>query len=538
MGTLTLTETMESHKIISLLLLGPAAFAQNCWQCLGTGSTLSACASPSNSTMQVPYPASAYTTTGLNNICQVKATFDVSACPKSGKCSNSQAELVQVSRSAAELELEFQMFKTDMATNATGTVCTSNGVLMSCTMLCEGDLCNSAVVNPNLNAFTEYITTDCIVCNEVSGSANFEACLMGNNATQVQTCAANSMDVGDTHLPGMCVTIVNYNNATMEPVSITRGCGIDNNPLNPVGNVEYSTLGQCSNTKISVRGESLDTISCVKGYVQDIETSEGSYIANYNRPAPSPMNATCLQCNAVIGDMQFDACLNPNGTSSDLAASGVGMSICEIGISSCSTIFYYNGTEPGSLPVMVQRSCGEFQNLTSTDMNSTDCGYEGWLIDSETCNGNEMAMNSSLPCNSQLAEPVPQGPVCYVCKANSDQAEFEECLNVNGTTNGTIIEQCGCGVNACMSATMYNSNGTVIGVQRGCGNAPGSSSQDVCSYTDASDVDSSNVLCTSQCTASGMPCNDYNNPYDQAVTPNSGVLFGASVVLLIVSMLM
>ena len=29
---------------------------------------------------------------------------------------------------------------------------------------------------------------------------------------------------------GMCVTIVNYNNATMEPVSITRGCGIDNNP--------------------------------------------------------------------------------------------------------------------------------------------------------------------------------------------------------------------------------------------------------------------------------------------------------------------
>jgi|ERR1712048_964 len=424
MGTLTLTETMESHKIISLLLLGPAAFAQNCWQCLGTGSTLSACATPSNSTMQVPYPASAYTTTGLNNICQVKATFDVSACPKSGKCSNSQAELVQVSRSAAELELEFQMFKTDMATNATGTVCTSNGVLMSCTMLCEGDLCNSAVVNPNLNAFTEYITTDCIVCNEVSGSANFEACLMGNNATQVQTCAANSMDVGNTHLPGMCVTIVNYNNATMEPVSITRGCGIDNNPLNPVGNVEYSTLGQCSNTKISVRGESLDTISCVKGYVQDIETSEGSYIANYNRPAPSPMNATCLQCNAVIGDMQFDACLNPNGTSSDLAASGVGMSIC------------------------------------------------------------------------------------------------------------------GCGVNACMSATMYNSNGTVIGVQRGCGNAPGSSSQDVCSYTDASDVDSSNVLCTSQCTASGMPCNDYNNPYDQAVTPNSGVLFGASVVLLIVSMLM
>merc|ERR1712226_1420686 len=225
----------------------------------------------------------------------------------------------------------------------------------------------------------------------------------------------------------MCVTIVNYDNSTMEPLSVHRGCGIPpSSAFFPTANVQFSTLGQCSPAAINYNGASRDTISCVKGYVQALETAEGPYVANYNRPGPGPMNATCLQCNAVLGDMQFAACMNPNVSTSDLASQGVGQAVC------------------------------------------------------------------------------------------------------------------GCGTNACMVTTTYNSNYTVIGVQRGCGNAPGSESQDVCDYTNPSNVDTSNVLCTSQCTASGTPCNNYNNEYSSTdpVTPSSASFISLSVILMIVSLLM
>jgi len=236
-----------------------------------------------------------------------------------------------------------------------------------------------------------------------------------------------SSSVGNTNtLRGMCVTIVNYDNSTMEPLSVHRGCGIPpSSAFFPTANVQFSTLGQCSPAAINYNGASRDTISCVKGYVQALETTEGPYVANYNRPAPGPMNATCLQCNAVMGDMQFAACMNPNASTSDLASMGVGESVC------------------------------------------------------------------------------------------------------------------GCGTNACMSTTLYNSNGTVIGIQRGCGNAPGTQSTPTCNYDNPSDVDSSNVMCTSQCTAGATPCNDYNNVYNpgESPPPNSSVFVSLSAVLLIVSML-
>jgi len=432
MGTLTLTEPMEGHKqLIPLLLLSigrTAVQAQNCWQCLGTGSDINACAVPGNGTMQVPYPAQAYLTSDLANICMTKVVFDISACPKNGNCQNT-AVLEQVSRGLPALELEYQMFKSnEQATNATGTVCTSNGALMTCTTMCEGDLCNSNIVSASLAAYTETVTTKCILCQQIAGSDNFNDCLMGSNTNYTQTCAGSDEGVGNNLLAGMCVTIVNYDNSTLAPASVYRGCGIPpQSVIYPTGAVEYSTLGQCSETEISYNGNVMPTWSCVKGYVQDIETSEGSYIANYNRAAPGPMNATCLQCNAVMGDMQFDACMNPNATASsaDLAAMGVGMSVC------------------------------------------------------------------------------------------------------------------GCGATACMSATMYNANGTVVGVQRGCGNAPGTASQDVCNYSDPSDLDTSDIICTSQCTASSMPCNDYNNAYTPNATPvSASVLVSLSAVLLMISMML
>merc|ERR1712071_710133 len=431
MGTLTLTEPMEGHKqLIPLLLLSlsrTAVQAQNCWQCLGTGSDINACAVPGNGTMQVPIPEQAYLTSDLANICMTRVVFDISACPKEGNCQNT-AVLEQVSRGLPQLELEYQMFKSnEQATNATG-VCTSNGALMTCTTLCEGDLCNSNTVSASLTAYTETVTTKCILCQQIAGSDNFNDCLMGNNTNYTQICAGSDEGVGNNLLAGMCVTIVNYDNSTLAPASVYRGCGIPpQSVIYPTGEVEYSTLGQCSETEISYNGNVVPTWSCVKGYVQDIETSEGSYIANYNRAAPGPMNATCLQCNAVMGDMQFDACMNPNATASsaDLAGMGVGMSVC------------------------------------------------------------------------------------------------------------------GCGANACMSATMYNANATVVGVQRGCGNAPGTASQDVCNYSDPSDLDTSDIICTSQCTASSMPCNDYNNAYTPNATPvSASVLVSLSAVLLMISMML
>merc|ERR1712045_46029 len=358
-----------------------------------------------------------------------KVVFNIENCPANGNCGN-QAQVVQVSRGLPELELEYQMFMSDgMATNATGIVCTSNGVYLTCTSLCFGDLCNSEVLSMSLASYQQSVVTECISCAAVQGAENFSNCLMGTNlGNATKSCVASNKDVGNSNLlGGMCVTVVNYNNQTMVPVSVYRGCGVSPQSLiYPIGDLQYSTLGQCSPAQISLNGNTMDTWSCVKGYVQDLETEEGAYVANNNRPGPGPMNATCLQCNAVIGDMQFAACLNPNASSSDLAAQGVGEAVCA------------------------------------------------------------------------------------------------------------------CGTNACMVTTLYNSNYTVIGVQRGCGNAPGSQSQDACDYTNPSNVDTSNVLCTSQCSASGTPCNDYNNEYspNDSVTPSSAKFIGLSAVLMIISLLM
>lgn len=418
-------------QLIPLLFisLGRTVFSQNCWQCLGTGSDLSSCATPGNSTMEVAIPSQAYETSGLANICMSKVVFNIASCPSNGNC-QSQAQLVQVSRGLPELELEYQMFMSnEMATNATGIVCTSNGVFLTCTSLCSGNLCNDQTLSTNLASYQQSVVTQCLKCAAVQGSEGFNDCLMGTNlGNTTQTCTATNKDVGNSNLlNGMCVTVVNYNNQTMAPVSVYRGCGVSQQSLiYPTGSLEYSTLGQCSSAKIALNGNSMDTMSCVKGYVQDLETTEGAYVANNNRPGPGPMNATCLQCNAVIGDMQFAACLNPNASSSDLASQGVGQAVC------------------------------------------------------------------------------------------------------------------GCGTNACMVTTLYNSNYTVIGVQRGCGNAPGSESQDACDYTNPSNVDTSNVLCTSQCSASGTPCNNYNNEYspNDSVTPSSAKFIGLSAVLMIISLLM
>merc|ERR1712117_985359 len=427
MGTLILTGQTEGHKmkqLIPLLFVSPGrtVLSQNCWQCLGTGSDLSSCATPGNSTMEVAIPSQAYLTSGLADICMTKVVFNIENCPSNGNC-QSQAQLVQVSRGLPELELEYQMFMSnEMATNATGTVCTSNGVFLTCTSLCSGNLCNDAVLSMNLANYQQAVMTECVSCAAVQG---FNDCLTGTNLGNLtKSCTSTNEDVGNSNLlGGMCVTVVNYNNQTMAPVSVYRGCGVSpQSLLYPVGNLEYSTLGQCSPAQINYNGNSLDTISCVKGYVQDLETSEGSYVANNNRPGPGPMNATCLQCNAVFGDMQFAACLNPNASSSDLASQGVGQAVC------------------------------------------------------------------------------------------------------------------GCGTNACMATTLYNSNYTIIGVQRGCGNAPGSESQDACDYTNPSNVDTSNVLCTSQCTASETPCNNYNNEYseDSPVTPSSASFISLSAVLMMI----
>jgi len=169
--------------------------------------------------------------------------------------------------------------------------------------------------------------------------------------------------------------------------------------------------------------------------------------------------------------------------------------------------------------------------------NNTDCNTDGYSFQTETCDAGTMAMNSSLPCNSLAAEPIPAGNSCYVCNESNTSSDFDSCMSPNGTSS--MVEECGCGATACMSATMYNANGTVVGVQRGCGNAPGTASQDVCNYSDPSDLDTSDIICTSQCTASSMPCNDYNNAYTPNATPvSASVLVSLSAVLLMISMML
>merc|ERR1711881_281883 len=179
MGTLTLTEPMEGHKqpllLLLLLSLGRTALSQSCWQCLGTGSDISSCAIPGNGTQQVPIPSQAYLTPSLNNICMTKAIFNIASCAGANGNCESGAVLEQVSRGLPVLELDYEMFKSgSVATNATGTVCTSNGALMTCTILCEGDLCNFEVVDTNLASFTQPILTKCVTCNSIQGAPTFQ----------------------------------------------------------------------------------------------------------------------------------------------------------------------------------------------------------------------------------------------------------------------------------------------------------------------------------------------------------------------------
>merc|ERR1712066_953102 len=201
MGTLLLTGHTEGHKmkqLIPLLFisLGRTVFSQNCWQCLGTGSDLSSCATPGNSTMEVAIPSQAYETSGLQNICMTKVVFNVEGCPSNGNCQN-QAQLVQVSRGLPELELEYQMFMSNgMATNSTGIVCTSNGVYLTCTSLCFGNLCNSEVLSTSLASYQQNGVTGCTSCAAVQGSVNFNDCLMGTNlGNDTKSCTATNKDV-------------------------------------------------------------------------------------------------------------------------------------------------------------------------------------------------------------------------------------------------------------------------------------------------------------------------------------------------------
>ena len=100
-------------------------------------------------------------------------------------------------------------------------------------------------------------------------------------------------------------------------------------------------------------------------------------------------------------------------------------------------MFYYNGTEPGSVPIMVQRSCGEVQTRS---YNATeDCDTDGWFVMSDTCAADPMSTNGTLPCNSQASEPIPDAASCYSCEASINQAGFEDCLMPNGTS--VMIEQ-------------------------------------------------------------------------------------------------
>jgi len=373
---------------------------------MGSGSNLTECASPNTTTLgQIAGPTEiTYDTSALNPLCSTTVQFDISDI--------SSPVLVQVNRGLAYAELEYELYMTTTPTNTTGQQCTIIGTLMTCQQICAGALCNGAVAQTSLQSFQDDIQMNCIDCNAVAPNSDnqnavvnglpystyWEQCLAGTNTTQTKNCQANGNNVGQNTLSNMCVTLINYANDTGTPVSIYRGCGIPvgSAAINfPTKGIEYSTLGQCGpEGATSVDGN--PTTSCVQAFLQDFWMDSDNDMVQYipnQKAAPGPSNATCYQCYAMAGDYAFEACLSPNSTNA--MDYGVGETVCDCGVTTCSVATLFDST--GEEVLGVQRGC---MSALKANVETNQCSYTDAA---DTAASNVLCVSQctagEMPCN-------------------------------------------------------------------------------------------------------------------------------------------
>ena len=131
----------------------------------------------------------------------------------------------------------------------------------------------------------------------------------------------------------------------------------------------------------------ISTISCVKGYVEEMKINGAGVIAGFQKYGPSPMNASCFSCQGVVGSIEFLSCMNPNETSSVR----VGVDVCELGVKNCLSIIGYDNS--GGIQ-SVQRSCGNNESVNNEFLESCINGTE--VICTSKCPVDEN------PCNDYL----------------------------------------------------------------------------------------------------------------------------------------
>merc|ERR1712071_160031 len=93
--------------------------------------------------------------------------------------------------------------------------------------------------------------------------------------------------------------------------------------------------------------------------------------------------------------------------------------------------------------------------------------------------------------------------------------QFQACLNAT-STNGVSTTVCPTGVNECVTSTIFDKNGSVLGIQRGCGTVNTNATADSCSWFNT--VESEKQVCSLTCPISKTPCNSGLNTFVATTT--------------------
>lgn len=365
---------------------------------------------------------------GFSPICSTTVVYSGLA---SSYSSPQNMVMEQVIRSIPTLQLEYERRVLGGDLNSTGAVCSAIGDILKCTAMCYGHNCNYESIEP-LNQITPYQQL-CTTCTEVEGSAQFNGCLSGSNTTledvgQIAMTHNQGDNFASDMLSGMCVTIVNYNSSG-SPVAVSRkASGVSSTLLPLPKNLNFTSLGQCGMASDTIRGDQVDTMTCVEGTLAFLNLDKNNRPNTYSNvmPAPSP-TTSCFSCSAMGNEVNFEYCNSPsNFTDQELFDNGVQVSYCPLPIdrkdnsekpaSNCFVMSLYS--EDGTAVLGIQRGCVPPAYFTYPDNAPSSC-----------YNGNEHVVN------------VNQTKVCISqCTTNSTTGACNDYENIYSMhTSGTLF---------------------------------------------------------------------------------------------------
>jgi len=408
---------MKTKHCLVFLLISVSVKSQS----TQTSDTCLFCSVTSNSTNFNDCLAGDVTTnvtvpSGYQSICSTTVVYSGLA---SATDNPQNMEAIQVIRSIPTLQLEYERRVVGGSINSTGTICSAIGDILKCTKTCYGVNCNNLPID-NLDQIKPYQQL-CTSCTELEGSPEFDGCLAGTNATledvgQIAVTHNDGNGFASKQLSGMCVTIVNYNSSGY-PVAIDRkASGVSSSLLPTPKDLNFTTLAQCQLVDSDIRGDLVETMTCVKGTLQFLDLDEFDRPTDtYSNVMPAPTNkASCYTCSAMMNEVEFEYCKSPNNfTENELLDAGVGISYCPLPINRKTDTFWESQincfvmslfSEDGSEVLGIQRGCVPPAYWTHPDNAPSTCynGNEHVVNVNQTkvCISQCNAMNSTIgACN-------------------------------------------------------------------------------------------------------------------------------------------